>query len=213
MQEELQPLIDRIQKEGIETAESKAEEILEQAKKEASAILEHASAQAEILLEKADKDARAFSLRSQKTLEQSSRDLLISIGQSVSQIFSDLVEENLSQALDPSTIQKMLVTLAESYGKTSGRNPSIEVLLGKNEQSELASYLKAELAEKIKQGVEIRTENDLYPGFKVSFSEGSVYHDFTLEAIAEAVSSFLRPELAEIVQRAAGTRQGGGEHE
>jgi len=211
MQEELQPLIDRIQKEGIETAESKAQEIIEHAQKEASAILEHASAQAEIILEKADQDAQAFTLRSRKTLEHASRDVLISIGQAVDKVFSDLVKEAVAEGLDKSTLQEMLVKLAQSYGEANGRSSSIKVLLGNNEQGELASYLRGQLVEKLKRGVEIQAENNSYSGFKVSFSEGNVYHDFTLETISEAISAFLRPKLAEIVKRAAGLTQGGGE--
>jgi V/A-type H+-transporting ATPase subunit E len=37
----------------------------------------------------------------------------------------------------------------------------------------------------------------------VSFTDDHVYLDFTQEAIAEALTAFLRPKLAEIVGRVA----------
>ena len=43
----------------------------------------------------------------------------------------------------------------------------------------------------------------IFKGFKVSFVDDHVYHDFTKEAIAESLTNFLRPQLAEIVHRVA----------
>ena len=62
--------------------------------------------------------------------------------------------------------------------------------------------LKSKLQQKFSDGVDIKTENSAFQGFRVSFSENNVYHDFSAEAIAEAVSAFLRPQLAEIVRSA-----------
>jgi V/A-type H+-transporting ATPase subunit E len=53
------------------------------------------------------------------------------------------------------------------------------------------------------KGLELHVDNEILKGFKVSFADDHVYLDFTQEAIAEALTTFLRPKLAEIVGRVA----------
>jgi len=44
----------------------------------------------------------------------------------------------------------------------------------------------------------------VFKGFRVGAKGGQVFHDFTKEAIAESLAHFLRPELGQIVKKAAG---------
>ena len=83
MAEDLQNLLDRIQKDGVEQAEAQAETILAQARDKAAAILREAEKQAAETRVGAEKDAEVFVERSTKTLEQAARDFLISVGRSV----------------------------------------------------------------------------------------------------------------------------------
>jgi len=131
--------------------------------------------------------------------------VLITIGEGIDRMFSDMPSVSINKSLDQATIQEMLVKLAESYGSGKGKNNRIEVLLGKEDGEKLGSALKNKLLEKFSEGVEIHVDNSSFKGFKVSFSEGSVYHDFSAGAIAEAISGFLRPQLAEIVHNALET--------
>lgn len=205
MQDELQPLIDRIKKEAVEAADLEARRIIDDAEKRAAKLITDAEQKAQSLLDKADKDAAAYTERSINTLSQASRDVLISIGEGIDRMFSNIISNSVDQSLDQATIQAMLVKLAESYGAGQGKNNRIEVLLGKDDGEKLGAALKNKLLEKFSEGVEIHVDNSSFRGFKVSFSEGSVYHDFSSEAIAEAISGFLRPQLAEIVHNALET--------
>ena len=208
MQEELQPLLDRIRKEAVDTARREAERIVDDAKKKAAQIITDTEHKVKTLMDKADRDAAAFTERSLNTLSQASRDVLISIGEGIDKMFSDIIAASVNQSLDQDTVQEMLIRLAQAYGSGQGKTNRIEVLLGKQDGEKLAALLKAGLLEKLSGGVEIRVDNSAFRGFKVSFSEGSVYHDFSAEAIAEAISAFLRPQLAEIVHDAQDTRSG-----
>ena len=40
-------------------------------------------------------------------------------------------------------------------------------------------------------------------GFKVSFVDDDLYHDFTVQALAEALAPILKAPLSDIVRRAA----------
>ena len=205
MQDELQPLIDRIKKEAVDTAAQEAGRIIEDAEKKAAMIISDAEHKAKLLIDKADKDAAAFTERSLNTLTQASRDVLITIGEGIDRMFSDIVAASVNKSLDHATVQEMLIKLAESYGEGKGKTNRIEVLLGKEDGEKLGALLNNKLREKFSEGVEIRIDNSSFRGFKVSFSEGSVYHDFSSDAIAEAISAFLRPQLAEIIHNALET--------
>ena len=203
MAEELQHLIDRIQKEAVQAAEDKAGHILSQAKEKAAAMVKDAEAKAKASLAKADKDAEAFTERSTKALEQAARDLLISVGQGVENILQDIVDESVDKALSLDVLKQMLVKMAEAYAQRQGDESRIELLISEQDQKELIQFFADQYKAKMLHGVEVHVDSSVFKGFKVSFVDSHVYHDFTKEAIAESLVSFPRPQLAEIVHRVA----------
>ncbi len=202
MAEELQPLLDQIRKEGVEKAETEAAEILSQAKEKAAQIVRAAEAKAKELIAKAETDSEVFTQRSIATLEQSARDVLITVGQGIENIISEIVAESTKEALNIDVLEKMLVNMscAENQGETR-----IELLVSEADQKELVKFFAAKYSEKMGGGVELHVDNEILKGFKVSFADDHAYLDFTQEAIAEALTAFLRPKLAEIVGRVART--------
>lgn len=204
MAEELQPLLDQIRKEGTEKAESEAAEILAQAKEKAAQTVRDAEAKAKELVAKAETDAEVFSQRSIATLEQSARDLLITVGQGIENIISEIVAESVDQALNIEVLEQMMVKMAQACTEKPGET-RIELLVGETDQAELVKFFAAKYSDKMINGLELHVDNEILKGFKVSFADDHVYLDFTQEAIAEALTAFLRPQLAEIVGRVAKT--------
>ena len=203
MAEELQHLIDRIHREAIEKSEQDAAAILSQAKEKAAAIVRESEAEARRRLEKAEKDAEVFAERSTRTIEQAARDLLITVGQGVEDILEDIIAEAVNESLDTDTLQKMLITMAEAYAKAGGGEQRIVMLIPEKDQDRIIAYFAEQYRQKLIHGVEIRTDRSIIKGFKVRVVENQVEHQFTREAIADALGHFLRPHLAEIVHRAA----------
>lgn len=203
MAEELQHLIERIQKEAVDAADQKATQIVSQAREKAAALVKEAEEKAKALLAKAEKDAGVFTERSTRTLEQAARDLLISVGQGVENILSDIVDEAVEKALNPKVLEQMLVKMAEAYAAHQGAEGHIDLLIGPDDQKELVQFFADQYRQRLVHGVELHVDNGIFKGFKVSFRESNVYHDFTKEAIAESLANFLKPQLAEIVHRVA----------
>jgi V/A-type H+-transporting ATPase subunit E len=200
MAEELQSLLERIQSESVEKAEKKAEEIVAKAKEKAAGIVKDAEAEAKQKLEKADADAQAYTQRSQKTLEQSARDLLITVGNGVENLFSKLVKESVNETLKGDVLSSMLGKICDASSIEQG----VEISVNEADQKAVADYFNAKFAQAVKDGgVEIKTDNEIIKGFTVGLKGQDVYTDFTAEAIAEALMKFLRPQLAEIVSEAA----------
>ena len=202
MAEELQPLLDQIRKEGTEKAESEAAEILSQAKEKAAQTVREAEAKAKELVAKAEADAEVFTQRSIATLEQSARDLLITVGQGIENIISGIVAESVDQALGIEVLEQMMVKMAQSCAEKQGET-RIELLVSEADQTELVKFFAAKYSDKMIHGVELHVDSEILKGFKVSFADDHVYLDFTQEAIAEALAAFLRPKLADIVGRVA----------
>lgn len=202
MAEELQHLIERIRKEGVESGEKAADTLVAEAKKKAAAIVAEAEKQAQETVAKAETDAAAFAERGKKTLEQAARDLLISIGGSVGNVVSGIVDADVGAALTPDLMSQMLLKLAEAYAKDDGEG-GIEAMLGEKDAAAVKAFFAKEYQDKLAAGIQIESDKEIFKGFRVGAKGGQVFHDFTKEAIAESLASFLRPELAEIVQKAA----------
>ena len=84
MEIQLQELIDRIKKEGVEAAEVQADEILESAKVEAEKIISDAKAKAEKIMSDAKTENERIVKSGEDAIRQACRNLLISFRESVS---------------------------------------------------------------------------------------------------------------------------------
>ena len=202
MAEELQPLLDQIRKEGVEKADAEAAEILAKAKEKAAQTVRDAEAKAKELVAKAETDAEVFTERSIATIEQAARDVLITVGQGIENIISEIVAESTTDALNTEVLEQMLVNMAQSCAEKQGET-RIEMLVSEADQKELVKFFAAKYSDKMSHGIELHVDSEILKGFKVSFADDHVYLDFTQEAIAEALTTFLRPKLAEIVGRVA----------
>ena len=208
MAEELQHLIERIQREAVDTGEQQAAKIVTQAREKAAALIKEAEQKAASILEKADADARLFTARGEQALAQAARDLLISVGKGVERIFDQLVVGAVDQTLSGDALQPILERVITSFIKDGGQTQSLDVLLSPDDKAALESIFKQKFAAAMKDGLEIKTDTRMAKGFKVRLRDKHVEHDFSREAIAEAVSAYLRPVLAETVYKISREQQG-----
>lgn len=194
MAEDLQHLIERIHQDGVEKAQSEADEILSRARAEADKIVSGAEVKAKSLIEKAEKDSQVYTQRSEQALAQAGRDLLLTVGQGIENIMNSLLKKAAAEALTPEVLGGMIAQLAES---------GAEFKLNESDREKVLQVMSAKFAGALKSGIDLGTDSEVLAGFKVSSKGDSAYRDFTDEAIVEALSNFLRPQLAEIVKQAA----------
>ena len=197
MAEDLQALMERIQKDAVEKAELAAADIISKAKDKAAEIVRAAEDEAKAKLENADKEAQAFTERSERTLEQSARDLLLSVGKNLEKMILDLLSLQIDKSLDESTVKNMLLTVAKSY------TSDIEINFSEADAKALTSFVMGEVAKQLKAGVKVESDKGVKFGFRVKLDGGKVSHEFTEQAMAESLSALLRPQLAKIVNKAA----------
>ena len=197
MAEDLQALMERIQKDAVDKAELEATSIISKAKEKAAEIVKAAEEEAKAKLEQADKDAVAFTERSERTLEQSARDLLLSVGKNLEKMILDLLSLQIEKSLDETTVKNMLLTIAKSYSS------NIDVEFSEADATKLSSFVMGEFAKQLKAGVKVESDKGVKFGFRVKLDGGKVSHEFTEQAMAESLSALLRPQLAKIVNKAA----------
>ena len=197
MAEDLQALMERIQKDAVDKAELEATSIISKAKEKAAEIVKAAEEEAKAKLEQADKDAEAFTERSERTLEQSARDLLLSVGKNLEKMILDLLSLQIEKSLDETTVKNMLLTIAKSYSS------NIDVEFSEADATKLSSFVMGEFAKQLKAGVKVESDKGVKFGFRVKLDGGKVSHEFTEAAMAESLSALLRPQLAKIVNKAA----------
>lgn len=202
MADELQSLLDKIQKDGVAKVETQGQAILQDARQKACQIVEEAEQKAVAARAKAEQDAATFVTRGKKSLEQAARDVILSAGNSLSATLTALLRKEVSKALTSDVLKTLLTGVVDKYFRQSSAPERIEVLLSPQQQAELKDFVATRFKEELGKGLEIRSDASVLAGFKVTVAGKNVQHDLTDEAIAGAMSQLLRPDIAAAVQGA-----------
>ena len=72
----------------------------------------------------------------------------------------------------------------------------------KTDSKQLQDFFVSELNSAVTKGVTLKSAEDMSGGFKVSVKGGTMHHDFSSQAIADALCQLGRPRLAEIIKSA-----------
>ena len=203
MDEQLQSLLDRIRLEGVERAEAEAAGIIQNAEERAAGIVAAAEEEAASLRRAADADAAASLERGSLALEQAGRDFLLSLQKSIESVLRETLCETVAGALAPDIMAEILVRLADAYAAHDMNESRVDVLLSPEDRDAVGAIVMEKYRELVRQGLTLRPDERVDAGFKVSFVDYNLYHDFTAEALAEALAPVLKPPLCEIVRRAA----------
>jgi len=202
MAEQLQSLLDRIQREGVEKAETEADRIREEAEKRAAEIIGQAEAKVKSTVAEAEREANVFAQRGRRALEQAARDVLLSVRDAVNDTLSALVKQDVTAAFDKEGTVKLLAQVIDAYCRDRTGNAPIDVLVTPKLSKEIASHFLARLSAAAHKGLEIKPDGTVIAGFRIALVNDKLEHDFSSTAIAGALCQILRPHLAKIVKDA-----------
>lgn len=187
--EDLQSLLEKINREGVEKAEAEAARIIGDAKAKAEAIVGSANDEAKKTRAAADKDSAAYAERANVTIKESARDIILGIKDAVSALLERLLAKNVNAALADDKQATELVFSAIKGLTGPGEIAAVD---------KLAAALKAQLA---KLGTfTVVTDETLGNGFSVRLENGRIEHSFTAETITAELARRLRPDLAALVK-------------
>ena len=102
MAEELQSLIEKINRDGVEKATAEAEKIISAAKEQAAAIVKSANEEASKSASAAKVEAQASAERAKATLTQAARDAVISVESAVTRLLEKIRISDVDAALSDS---------------------------------------------------------------------------------------------------------------
>ena len=155
MAEQFQGLLERIQKDGIEKADAEAERIVAEARKTAATIVSDAETKAKASLEQSEEKGKAFAEHGRVALEQAARDVVISVGESITRAFEQVVGSHVRQALDDETLAGLIAQVVDTYSKSGSGAKRIDVLLAEDQQQNVREHLFARFADALRDGVTI----------------------------------------------------------
>ena len=198
MEIQVQELIDKIKKDGIESASEESARIKKNADAQAVQIVEAAKKEAADIVAKGKQDADRFEKAGVAALEQASRNLVLAFKGEIQALLDKITGEQVGKAYGDEVLKAVLPDLLKAWA-TKG-NDSIAVLLPEASLNKLKTYFKGKLTAQLKKGVELKSDRNLAGGFRIAEKDGSAYYDFSAESVAELLGAYLNPRLAEILQ-------------
>ncbi|UTC76336.1 V-type ATP synthase subunit E [Treponema sp. OMZ 792] len=202
MEVQLQELVDKIKKDGVAAADEKAAEIIRAAEEKAKSIIEKAEAEAQESVKKAEAEALRFQKAAESSIDQASRNTLISFRQGLLNELNAIIKAETSKNYDSSVLKNLIPEAVKGWVKADNTE-DLSVILSDKDLKELESSLGAALKEHIAKGLELKADSKTAGGFKIGTKDGAAYYDFSAEAVADLFSSYLSPKTAEILKNAA----------
>ncbi|MDD4018112.1 MAG: hypothetical protein PHV28_09205 [Kiritimatiellae bacterium] len=195
MTQDLQQLLEKIQRDGVDKANAEADKILAEAHVKAKTAVESARTEAAKIKAEARQEAEAFEHRAEETIRQSARDTVLNVEKAVTGLFQRLLLNDINATLNEKT-DLIAGLAAEAVHAYLGEKSGIEVAAA----AKLADVLRKKLASDAANGVTIVTDETTGAGFRIRLANGRVEHTFTGVAIAEALGKHLRPRLAALMK-------------
>ena len=187
--EDLQSLLEKINRDGVEKAEAEAKKILADAKTKAAALIGNARAEADQAKTDAEKAAADYAARAAETIRQSARDTVLKVESSLTALLEKLLVKDVEKALADEATVTAIVTEA------------IKGIVGAAEVAAPAKLVPALKAQLAAQGaITVVTDDTLGTGVSVKTDGGRVESAFTADVIAAELAKRLRPDLAKLLR-------------
>lgn len=182
MELQIQDLVSSIRKDGIEAANAEAEAIISEAKKKAETIIADAKAEAKNIQETSEKEIGILKESAALSAEQAKRDAMLAFKNEVQTEFEKILSAKIKNNLSDAALGKLIQAVVADEDV---QNYSVEV-------AEVSDSLKAELAEEIKNGLEIKPTRSVRAGFRLAARDGSGYFDCSDEEIMQMLMPYFR---------------------
>jgi len=197
MEVEIKGIIDKIKMEGVAEAEKKAAEMIGLADEKAKTMIIIAKKERENILSQAKEEANSIRETGCSAVKQAHRDLLLSLREEIVKLFDKVVKKEVKEQFTPDVLKKAVGAIMESF--SAGEKTDLEIILPEEDKSALKQYFTSKLKNKMTEGVTIKTSRNIEKGFFVGQKGENSYYDFTDDAIAEAINSFLNPKIVEML--------------
>ena len=184
MELQIKELVDSIRKDGIDTARAEADSIIADAKTQAENIIAKANAEADSIKERNEKDIEILKENAKMTAEHAKRDALLSFKDSVKAEFETILNNNIKKVVSGDSLAGLI---RAAIADEDPSNYEAEI-------AEVSDGIRSQLAEEVKNGLEIKVSPKVRYGFRLASKDGSGYFDCSNEEIARMLAPFF-PEI------------------
>lgn len=198
MEVQLQEIIDKIKTDGVQSAEEKANVILQDAKNEAAKILEKARVEATRILDEGKIEAERFEKASISSIEQASRNTLLSFKVGVTDALSSLIQIETAKAYNADVLKTLIPETVKAFIAKEGED-DLTIVLSEDNAKKLSSELLVAFKNELSKNVEIKANDEIAGGFRIGIKDGAAYYDFSAEAVANMFSKYLNPKVTKIL--------------
>ncbi len=198
---QLQELLDKIRREGLEAAEAERARIISEAEANKARIIVGAEKEAASIVEKARSEAAKAEDSGRAALSQASRDFLLAFRGQLEATLSAAVAAETKIAYGPEVIAEAIPLVVKAL--SGGGADNLEVLVPSALLAKLEARIPAILSAELRKGVVLRPSSELEAGFRIIEKNGAAYYDFSAPALAELFASRLNTRLAETLRSSA----------
>lgn len=200
MSQQVQELIDKIKTEGLKAADQKAQEIEGQAQKNAQKIIEEAKQEAQQMIARAKQEAQKIQTSAQTSLQQASRDMLISLRKEIGRVLQRIVAARVGDVLTTQNLASMITEVAKKAVEGDQVAGGLDVAVSAHDLKELREGFLAQLQKEIKKPILLKASDDIGKGFVISFDQGKSNFDFTDAGLADYLGSYLNEQVAALLK-------------
>jgi len=182
MEIQIQELVQSLRRDGIEAARQEQERILSEAKAEAKNIVAQAQQEAKQIMDASRQEIRIERQSAADDAKQAVRDALLAFKQEVQTQIDLLLAAKIQEELSGPALTELI------RAAIAGEDLSCcEVQL-----NTVSDQLRADLAQEIRMGLEIRPNKAISCGFRVAEKDGSGYLDCSDEEIMQILQPYFR---------------------
>lgn len=198
MEIQLSELIEQIKKDGVAVAENESNAIVDAAKEKAEKIIADAEKKAEEIIAKANVENERIVKASEDAIRQAGRNLLISFRESVNKELDAIVGEKVSAVYSSDELSAIIAEVV----KASPKSDDIAVLLNSKDLEKFEKSIIAALKTQMLEGVTLKPDDNFIGGFRIEVDGGTVYYDYSANAVTEMLSTYLNPKVTALMKEA-----------
>ncbi|HFQ80930.1 MAG TPA: hypothetical protein ENK33_06100 [Desulfobacterales bacterium] len=194
----LNSLLDRIQTEGIQKAESEAAAIIKDARDKADLIIATARQEARVISDENEAEIKRREASLTSRLTQTGRDVVLNVKGGIIALIDNILQHKCRSLLKDKNLEALILRVIRSW-QAEDKTLNLEILVNEQERQGLVDELIAAFQQQAENGIEVKGHPDIAAGFRFGTKGSHLYYDFTDEAVAETIAQYLRPELAALL--------------
>ena len=198
MESKLQELTQKIYQDGIEKANGEAKALLDNAKKEAEQILADAKKEAEQIIADAKKEAELLEQKTNAEIKVAGEQAMSLLKQEITTILAkNTISENVGEVVNSKELIADIVKIVAA--KMGSEDMDLNIILPEKSKKDFEAFFKKEIASFLSKGMELKFEERMAGGFKITPKDGSYVLSFTEDDFVNFFQSFLRPKAKKIL--------------